>query len=151
MSESLWNKGFKAVDVETPRDIIQKQCIILNKMTEGKIIGRIVEYDKRINRGITLSIKIDPPHHFVNDDVFVFDFFITSRATPKYKFRICLIEFGISQYPVLIALDSDIASEIDIDEQFCIESEGEFLECISRILNSEKLYKVITSLLAFNV
>ena len=43
--KNLWEKEFKPMDIETPREIIENQCSILSKLTKEKIIARVAEYD----------------------------------------------------------------------------------------------------------
>ena len=140
MSESLWKvKSFVTPDVVSPIDIIREQCAILNQMTEGKIIGRVISYDRESSQ-----LKYE--------DKFYFQFFLTSQATPRYKFRVCYMEHGIAQYPVYFALDTDIASELGSGcKEIYVKNEEVFRARLSDILNSKKMEKVITNLLAFNV
>ena len=151
MSGSLWKKtDFSAISAVTPRDIIQEQCAVLNQMTEGRIIGRVVEYNKRVDVAKAIQEALIPSNQISNNDTFAYEFFITSMNTPKYKFRVCIVEYGIMQYPILFTLDTEIANEIGIDDEFTIDDMDKFTECLSTVLNSEKLEKVISGLLAFN-
>ncbi len=68
-----------------------------------------------------------------------FEFFITSVATPNYKYRVMFVEYGIAFFPVYLTLDESIALELANQE--------EFEKILEKILNSEKIEKVINNLL----
>lgn len=47
---------------------------------------------------------------------FIYEFYITAKAAPKYKYRIMFVAFGISVYPVEVSLEKSIADEIGMDK-----------------------------------
>lgn len=155
--KNLWKKSFVAEErVDTAKDIIQEQCNYLRSSTGGKIIAKIIEYN-----GATESYLLMPQKESTSKVIdiqkklgenmqmgFSFEFFITSTATPNYKYRIMFVKYGISLYPVHITLDESIASEIDKEEHIICDSQEEFEATLELILNSSKLEKIINNLLA---
>ena len=45
---SLWEKKFKPMEIETPREIVDTQCYYLSKSTDGKVVAKISEYNEPI-------------------------------------------------------------------------------------------------------
>lgn len=83
----------------------------------------------------------------VEDSKFVFEFYITSRATPNYKYRVMFIEYGIAFYPVTITLDETIAEEIKETTKIECQTQEVFEEKLEMILGSAKLEQIINNLL----
>ena len=76
-----------------------------------------------------------------------FEFFITSVATPNYKYRVMFVEYGIAFFPVYLTLDESIALELGAEESMECANQEEFEKILEKILNSEKIEKVINNLL----
>jgi len=162
--KDLWNKEFAPQSVETPKEIIEQQCDSLERLTKGKITAKLSEYDGHIasyiKSGITSSIgaigaslgdrevNIQEDLGEIKSDNFIFEFFITSKSTPNYKYRVMFIKYGIEFYPTLIVLDESIASELDVEQNIEVASQEKFEEILEKILNSNKIEKVINALLA---
>ena len=158
--KSLWKNEFKPLAIDTPGDIVQFQCASIGTITNGKIIARIVEYSEPIKSYTKKSpffadIDIDDLVVNIQDNLgevsggeFTFEFYITSVATPNYKYRIMFIQYGLSLYPVTIVLDETIAKELRLKKQQIICSDQEeFENKLTAIINSKKVGCVISSLL----
>jgi len=157
---SLWEKEFVPLEMETPQDIIENQCSLLNKQTNGQVIAKITEYHGPITSYIkkgfsSLStifadkeVNIQDELGDVSEGDFTFEVFITSASTPNYKYRIMFIQFGIEFYPVKIVLDETIATELNKETQIECNNQNEFETLLKGILNSKKLEKVISALLS---
>lgn len=86
-----------------------------------------------------------------DDGDFVYEFYITSKRTPKYKYRLCFIYFSITLYPVGITIDKSIASSAGLeDTELEIETEDAFEELLGRILSCKKVTSIIKNLLNIN-
>ena len=165
---SLWKKDFEEKEITTPKDIIEEQCESLNEMTDGKVIGRIISYDGEIR-----SYSTEPPTSMLSNvssmiangmsfdvqtelgeitegDGMTYEFYITSRKTPNYKYRAFFIQYGLSLYPTYISMDKMIATELQIDSELMCEEEEEFIDILSKILNSSRVVGIIENLLSFN-
>lgn len=159
--KNLWKVDFKAEEITGDAySIILEQNDYLNKMTDGKIIAKIVEYDGpthsyTVNNAFAQTAKIFEPKKIniqdnlgeMEDSKFVYELFITSSVMPNYKYRVMFVEYGIALYPVYVTLDEDIAAEIEEQEEIICETQQEFESKLEKILNSPKLIKIISNLL----
>lgn len=175
---SLWKQNFLEVDdeIKNPRSLIEDQCESLNEMTKNCIIARILEYDgavesytkapfqeSMLSLAKSMSSITSKSTYFdvqsvlgeVGDENDInYEFFITSKRTPRYKFRAFFMHHGISIYPVTFIIEEGIASEIfgsNESEKITIaHNEEEFLSVFSKIINSERLTSVIKNLMKLN-
>jgi len=144
MINNLWN--FTPDDgvlgsLTPPDEIVEAQCKYLEKITNGKILIRISPY-----RG--------HDEYVTPKNMFEFEFFITSIHTPNYKYSVMFMSHKIEYYPLTLDIDSDIAGEMEIFEidynsglpRIIVENEEEFISTLSKIINSQKMKKVIDSL-----
>jgi len=164
---SLWSGSFEPnkENKKTPKAIISEQCFLLDELTKGVVIARIASYD--VGNGDVFGFPMIRPKgtkiqqllgDSYTENCFIYEFFLTSKGTPKYRYRVFFIRHGITIYPVEIFLDSSIETEIhDVLAPFwsnpdiiICKNEVDFIAVLQRILNSSKLEKVINSLLAMN-
>ncbi len=170
----LFNVQFDSnAAVETfPKKILEEQCGYLYEETEKIVIGRVAEYIG--------SIKVDPfqtslftgkkDAGFVDvyskinrniqdalgemgDSQFTYEFFLTSKGTPDYKFRVFFMQYGITGYPVTIVLEEGIADEInhsDEDYTYHVQNRKEYEELLSRIFSSKRFGEILTKLMQLN-
>ena len=123
---------------------------LIKQKTGGVIIAKIAEYT-----GPILS-KTDDDNIFawqtelgdISNSVFAYELFITSIAAPNYKYRVMIIHYAIDLYPVTIVLDESIAVEFSNKQELKCKSYDEFILYLKIILNSRRLKKVISALLA---
>lgn len=166
--ENFWNIINNNVDNKnTPRDLVQEQCDKLTEITGGKIIARIAEYEgeyKSYKRPSKLSLMSSALNGISEETfnvqmklgesgecgTFVYELFLTSEKTPKYKYRICFLYYGALIYPVGVSLEESIAEELGIDSEFDIPNEEKFIEMLGNILGSEKLTEILSNLITIN-
>lgn len=184
---NLWKgKFFENGDsentVRNPKDLVQEQCRELSVQTRGSIIARITEYDrtvegyisndlltirrlKKINAGMRFQVQ-SVLGDVSEENIFTYEFYVTSKRTPKYKFRAFLMYHNISIYPVTFVIEEGIASEIfganenesdgENEESgsnnyiVSVEDEQHFLALFSQIINSNRLTEVIKNLIRLN-
>jgi len=142
--ESMWKIAFDddlTNGLKPPNEIVDAQCSYLNELTGGKILAR------------TSAYRSDHAHDVGDDDSFRYEFFLTSPATPHYRFTIMTMRYEIGFYPLRIDLDIDVAEELSDNANFdakygsiTCEDEASFTEALSIIINSKKVKKVIASL-----
>ena len=105
--QNLWRVQTEK-KIHTPHDIISEQCKYLFEMTDGKVIARISPYKgdyKSYSRPNGLELA---GSFFEQDNGFdvqnilgdqqskiIYEFYITAKAAPKYKYRIMIVAFGI--------------------------------------------------------
>ncbi|MCL2386918.1 MAG: hypothetical protein FWC89_05120 [Defluviitaleaceae bacterium] len=136
MTSSMWNISLDdgtLGNLTPPDEIVAIQCKHLENMTGGKIIAKISPnrvYDD----------------NYPDDNTFKFEFFLTSTFTPAYKYSVMFISHKIEYYPLTVEIDHDIAKEMDISIFVTANDEEEFISILSKIINSEKVKKVINSL-----
>ena len=164
---SLWENNFEKSDIKSPREIIQEQCEELANITKGKITARITEYDGTIyesdDKNILKSSLLEKYSGFELDlknklgeisDTLTYEFFLTSKNTPKYKYRVFFLRHKIIPYPVKILLENSIAEELDFPNNsetvIICDNENELLIILKKIFNSNKVRTVINTLLSLN-
>lgn len=156
--ESYWNiKGDIVMSKGTPYDLVQEQCDILAEITDGNVIARIASYDGyyKSHKGQSgRSLSDDPVDAWLRlgeSNPFVYEFFVTSKKTPRYKYRICFLYYSALLYPVGISLEQSIAEELGLETEFYMENGQRFIEVLKGILGGEILSKIVKNLIRINM
>lgn len=160
--EKIWDKKFEKKDMQFPSDIAVEYCNQLYDMTDKLVIAKVEKYDKSIEEmnftlpilNINPLVKISKVEEHLGevsgDDKFTYELYLTGKNTPKYKYRFCFIENGIYPYPVKIAMDTDIAKELEYETKISCENEETYKEILIKILKSNKMKEVIEGLMTIN-
>jgi len=163
--DTLWNIDYDKPDLKAANELIQIQCEKLAELTDGMVIARIIEYKGNNYRTYSLMHEFnnqnifggevkDPQAYLGDNDensAFVYEFYITSIKTPKYKYRVCFIYFSIGLYPVGLTIDKSIAISADLEgTEFEIEDQEGFENKLGCILGCEKVTSIIKNLLNIN-
>ncbi len=133
----LWPQEITASPIQTPISILGAQAVILGNRTNNLI------------EATTRSLSRE------GSDGFSYEFLILANML-GYSYRPFSIQHSIELYPVrLFLLDDDVSKEVvgrvastNPWTTLVAASEKEFLESLGRILNSQKIKKVIGALLA---
>lgn len=152
MTNNMWNLAIDdgiLGNLTPPDEIIALQCKRLGKITDGKIIAKVAPFRGQKNTPYQDYDEYQPP-----DNIFEYEFYITSTFTPNYKYSVMFINHTIEYYPLTLDIDSDIAGEIGISEvsydsglpRTIVEDEEKFTSTLSQIINTKKMKKVINSL-----
>jgi len=171
MMENLW-KLDEVITIDTlPEEIIKQQCQYLKQLTEGRVIGNVKRYSGPLSSysykqlgvadaiaeatGGSYTVNVDIQEKLgdvgsVPEIYFSYEFYLTSPNTPKYKFRVMFFSYVKGQYPIDLVLDSDIAADIRTSTSIDCVSEGDFMDTLARILNSEKVRSVVNALHALS-
>src|SRR5437867_13436591 len=72
-------------------------------------------------------------------------FYIVAPALENYTYELYSIEQGADQYPVVAPRRNNALSG---PPQVILQTEGEFLECVRDVLNSDRTKRIVGSLLA---
>ncbi len=159
--------------IETfPKKILEEQCGYLYEETEEIVIGRVAEYIGSIKDGpYQMSIftgkkdesfvdtwpgtyrNIQAALGEMGDSQFTYEFFLTSKGTPDYKFRVFFMQYGLAGYPVTIALEEGIADEINHSDDgytYHVQNKKEYEELLSRIFSSKRFGEILTKLMQWN-
>lgn len=168
---SMWKVNIEEKKtVKSAKDLVYEQCVLLADITGKKIIARVTEYEgeykshpERVisdsfTKALTMTTRI-PGFDVQNvlgekasekDNQFVYELYITSEKTPKYKYRAFIMHYGIALYPVRIIMEGEIAEELELNTEIEVTSESEFLEILGRILGSKRISFVVEKLLSLN-
>lgn len=160
--ENLWKiEGEK--EINTPYLYIKQQCSYLAEATGNKLIARVKEYNgayRSYNPITAIHTVFENPFQLqeknfnVQDELgdkdsqFVYEFFITSRNNPNYKYRMLFMAYGISIYPTFISLEKSLAEELECETEFYIDNEEHFVEFLRDVLSSHRISYVISNLLS---
>ena len=167
--KNLWKNNFKPLTTDTPKDIVQYQCASLGELTKGEIVAGISEYSELFpsnnlypSNELYHSATHSPKLGDMSDDQtvdlqnklgenagngFTFEFYITSIATPNYKYRVMFLQYGVSLYPLTIIMDEAIANELGLEQFTICSNQEDFEATLAKIINSDKVGKVISVLL----
>lgn len=80
---------------------------------------------------------------------FVYEFYLSSIATPHYKYRVFLLYFDAKLYPVGLSIEQSIADEIGCEAEIELPDEESFKNILAGILASNTVTNVIKNLLSF--
>lgn len=165
--EVQYDVDFRA---EMPKKILEEQCVYLNKMTNGIVIPRVADYAGRIESYVIPGVsdrlktttsqfnelfedkKIDIQTDLgeMGKEPFTYEFFLSSKNMPDYKFRIMFMKNGIMGYPLKIILEEGIAEEINHSDHgyiYSVKNQAEFLDILRKILNSERVTEIVMRLI----
>lgn len=123
-NKNLWGEIPKNVEVRTPFLILKEQASILTQMTNGLLIG---EVDRRPSLEQTLfSVRLR----------------IKTPILNNYTYSVVEVKYPPKLYPLKIRDFTDYEKEVECS------SEEEFEAALSKILSSDAVKTVISTLLA---
>ena len=162
--KNLWKNNFMPLLTDTPKDIIQYQCTSLSEITDGVIVAGITEYSELISSyikkgpmnviaGVMADKKVNVQDNLgeIPGGGFTFEFYISSIATPNYKYRVLFLQYYTEMYPATIVMDEAIAQELQLDQDVSCPNQEDFESVLARILNSKKVENVISALLGYAI
>lgn len=161
--ESMWKLDKINNDqIQSPKGILDEQCIMLKELTDDRVCGVVKEYDGEYRSyesntamlGAIASVSKMQKKFDVQTELgdrsesgkFVYEFYLTSYDMPKYKYRVLFLAFGADFYPVEISLDESVAKEIGIEEEFIVQTMDEYKGVLEKILGSEKITSIVKNL-----
>lgn len=121
-AKNLWGEWTPPKNLRTPYATLKEQAAILDKMTDGLLMGDI----QRSQEGNTVVIR----------------FRIKAPALNNYTFSVLDVRHSVKLYPVNVL---DQTGEIAPSN---CEDEEEFEQVLHQILSSEEVRKVVAALLA---
>lgn len=170
---SMWNLAeLKKNVIVSAKNIVTEQCKELERITGGKVESVLDIYDGRY-KSENYSVSdghLSSPSSCISqlkkkaietfdvqdvlgdqgdDEEFVYEFYLTSKATSYYKFSIFLLYFDTKLYPVGLSIEQSIADEIGCETEIKIPDEEAFRNILASILASNTVTNVIKNLLAF--
>ena len=170
---SVWNYNVQDLQkVKTPLSIVKELCTELGSVSGWKIIARVTEYygEYRSRSGIftpdandfdempaavafdVQDVMGENAHDNEHDNKFVYELYVTSKETPRYKYRVFIMYYGIDMYPVGLTIQENIAQEIRCNsEGILCKDEDSFMKILEKILGSNTLGSVLRNLAALNL
>ncbi|MFV2058724.1 MAG: hypothetical protein ACC707_19855 [Thiohalomonadales bacterium] len=137
--KNLWPEEFKPNEVKPPKQILDEQSQLLPNLTGDMVYAKVKEMSE------IAAVMADH-----NDD-FSYSFYLHGKFLNKYSFKVFDFSHSITMYPINVTIDNVIAEELGMQEDACLDNEGEFIKLISAIFNSERLKTVIGSIIQLSV
>ena len=135
-----------------PEEIVKMASDDLTELTKGNVIARVNEYKGsalhdfyQMTNNFILTLAGDTQSNLGSvgsaPEIFKsYEFYLTSPHAPNYMFRIMFFNYVLGQYPISIILDEGIG------ENLSCATEDEFTETLIKIINSQKVQKVVRAL-----
>ena len=158
---------FSEEDLTDPSIVVENLLSQIENETNGMVFGQIGTYEGEIETYIIPSfseqlsaalraekknVDIQKELGELNKETQKFEVFLSTPVFEQYKYRICFIEFGISNYPVKVVLEQNISDEINKEESknsyiyFC-DNRSELEELIVSIICSKKVISVMQEII----
>ena len=164
--------NFNNEDLTAPNLVVKDIAEQIEKQTGGIIVPSVDEYhisseiksshDSKY-RTLDLSpiLRIDTSQEdidvqkslgkFTENDC-QYDFYLTTPVFKQYKYRICIIQYNASYYPVKVILEESIAYEINSNGTkgqfvYICKNRSELEELITRAICSDKMIGIMQELI----
>jgi hypothetical protein len=118
--ESLWGEIPKADDIKTPIAILREQAAILGDATNNVLVAEVVPN----KRGSTMLAHL----------------YIAAPALDNYRFLVLTVEHELELYPLSVEDETSLYDNC--------KDETQYKAAVRAILSSDRLRRVIASLLA---
>ena len=158
---------FNDIDLTAPDKIIESLSKQISEQTNGIITGNISPYDGHIFSykkygleglqsalGVAdKTIDIQTTLGIQGDNSKKFEFYLSTPSYVQYKYRICYLKYGVSNYPVTIVLDQNIINEINPEDSNYVLScstRSELEDLFIKIIYSQQVLKVMQELIRIN-
>lgn len=151
--KNLWkNLELVKSEIQNPVDLVKEQAEYLEEGTEGllKLSIDSVEQIGLYSRSEMIKLNFTPSFKYMVA--------LNTSFYPDYNYNIFGMYYGITFYPLLLSIPSDIADEIIKEREFSIirssgnkvffklENQDEFEQIMEAIFNSDILRKVMGNL-----
>ena len=141
--KNLWPEKFEPESLPPPKILLQEQGNLLTKITGGMVQAEVAplrEIDQILN-----SLKND----------FAYNFDILGPFLDNYRFTLLKLSHDIAIYPVKMLVNEEVSKELKLQVTsgggaFVAASPEEFEEILQRIFQSDRLKKVIGSIIALS-
>lgn len=163
-----WKNDFQEINSEYPNKIVLEYFKELYEITDKKIIAKLEIFEQNISdmnkppaifnsimnitniydKGSSIQEKLGEVGEY---NKFTYEMYITGNKITNYKFRFAFLEYGIVPYPVKIAVDIGIATELGYEKTIIeCNNEEEFRKILESIFNSNRLTEIIKGLIVVN-
>lgn len=134
--KNLWPKSFQEQEFEPPKSIFEQQAKLLPKLTGDLVDAKITElgYTEAVREGLR------------ND--FAYGFYLTGTFLEKYSYKVLSFSHGITFYPILLNINSEISEELGMEDiRVEVESPEKLESLLENILRSNRVSNVIGSII----
>lgn len=145
---------FNDIDLTAPNVVVEEIASQIAESTNNIIHGTVAPYSGHVfsytqKGGLGLSLALGTEDRRIDiqttlgrqgEEKHKYEFFLQTPSYKSYKFRVCYLQHGISNYPVTVVLEQNIANSIfsDVNASYIIK-------CIDRADLEELIVKVIYS------
>ncbi|MGF1575607.1 MAG: hypothetical protein ACFCU9_06620 [Cyanophyceae cyanobacterium] len=139
--KNLWPDAFEENSQPSAKNLLEEQAKLLIKLTNGIVYAEVSELGKI--EAIASSLKND----------FLFRFDICGKFLEGYHFNVLKFSHDITLYPIKFRLDEQIAAELGVKQSAVgvffveIDSPDKLEEFIARVLRSERVSRVVGSII----
>lgn len=142
--KNLWPNQFKETSERSPKELLETQAGFLGQITGGIVVAEV----RKMDSGAVLFAA--------QKAEFGFSLFLIGKFIDDYSFRVFQVFHDIAFYPVLTRLDEGIARELGYynlgigTSVARSESADEFEELLASVFRSERIKKVVGSIMALS-
>lgn len=142
---------FEDIDLTAPDIVVNDIAQQISAETKNIICGKIIPYEGDIFSH-TESVFAGLYDALAQREIDIqstlgkqglqskqFEFYLSTPSFQQYKYRICYMKYGVSNYPVTVVLDQDILPDITPDDS------NYTLSCSNRSDLETLFYKIIYS------
>ncbi|MTV50050.1 hypothetical protein GJ688_13825 [Heliobacillus mobilis] len=138
---NLWPEQFTFEKITTPKETLEQQASFLPKLTGDLVHAEVEEVGKYLANAKSIT------------DPFKYEFLIKGKFIEDYSFRVFIITHDVLIYPIKILLDSGIYEELngtDTSVWIKVNDEEEFFNILERTLRSNRIRRVISSIMSLS-
>lgn len=120
---------FSEIDLTAPNIVVEEIVSEISKATNDIIQGKVIAYSGPIftytKKGIDFSTLLSTDEREVDiqdslgkqgEKEYKFEVFLNTPIYESYKYRVCFIQYGISNYPATVVLDKNVAHSISLGQ-----------------------------------
>ena len=160
---------FNDIDLTAPNMVVEEIASQIAESTNNIIHGTVAPYsghvfsytqkgglgslsialgteDKRIDIQTTLGRQGEEKHKY--------EFFLQTPSYKSYKFRVCYLQHGISNYPVTVVLEQSIANSMCSDGNasyiFKCKDRADLEDLVVKVIYSKPVIGVMQELIRIN-
>jgi hypothetical protein len=137
VGDSLWPEDLSPGHTKAPATILRKQGLLLGKMTDNLVVGRVVAHQEQSSRipAPTMAPRVSAPALPIS-----YSFELVAPVLNDYAVELFSVRHGEKLYPATISSR--------LVKGGTAKSQEQFMELLKTIFNSEKTKNIIQSLLA---
>lgn len=164
ISEKL---SFERIDLTAPNIVIENLASQIKEQTKNIIIcsvetynGQVVSYKapnvfSSLQTVLVLEneeIDIQESLGESGEEIYKYEFYLSTPVFEQYKYRIGFIQYGIANYPVMVVLEQGVADEISSGSNngnyiYKCNNPTELEELIIKVIYSKKIIGVMQEII----